>query len=132
MSPRVSAVRVGTATLPLPAPLRLGPMEVTEREYAAVQVETEDGLVGKAYCLTRNAPVAACVERLVAPVVTGREVDPERLWEECSPRDGRDRAHGPRGAGDRPRRHRPLGHRLAGSRGAALAPPGRHRPGRAG
>ena len=84
MSPRVSAVRVGTATLPLPAPLRLGPMEVTEREYAAVQVETEDGLIGKAYFLTRNAPVAACVERLVAPVVTGRDVDPEGLWEECS------------------------------------------------
>ena len=84
MSPRVSAVRVGTATLPLPAPLRLGPMEVTEREYCAVQVETEDGLVGKAYCLTRNAPVAACVERLVAPVVTGREADPQRLWEDCS------------------------------------------------
>jgi L-alanine-DL-glutamate epimerase-like enolase superfamily enzyme len=84
MSPRVSAVRVGTATLPLPAPLRLGPMEVTEREYAAVQVETDDGLVGKAYCLTRNAPVAACVERLVAPVVTGQEADPERRWADCS------------------------------------------------
>ena len=84
MSPRVSTVRVGTATLPLPAPLRLGPMEVTEREYAAVEVETSEGLVGKAYCLTRNAPVAACVERLVAPVVTGRDADPERCWEECS------------------------------------------------
>ncbi len=84
MTSRVSAIRVGTATLPLPAPLRLGPMEVTAREYAAVEVETEDGLVGKAYCLTRNAPVAACVERLVAPVVTGREADPERRWEDCS------------------------------------------------
>jgi L-alanine-DL-glutamate epimerase-like enolase superfamily enzyme len=59
-------------------------MEIREREYAGVQVETDDGLVGTAYCLTRNAPVAACVERLVSPVVIGREVDPERLWEECS------------------------------------------------
>ena len=84
MSPRVSAVRAGTVTLPLPAPLRLGPMEVTEREYAAVEVETADGLVGKAYCLSRGAPVAACVEQLVAPVVVGREADPERLWDECS------------------------------------------------
>jgi L-alanine-DL-glutamate epimerase-like enolase superfamily enzyme len=81
---RVSAVRVGTATLRLPAPLRLGTMEIAEREYAAVEVETEDGLVGKAYCLTRNAPVAACVERLVAPVVAGRDVDPELLWDDCS------------------------------------------------
>ena len=59
-------------------------MEIREREYAAVQVETSEGLVGKAYCLTRNAPVAACVERLVAPVVTGREIDPVASWEACS------------------------------------------------
>ena len=84
MSARVRAVRAGTATLPLPAPLRLGPMVVTEREYAAVEVETEDGLVGRAYCLTRNAPVAACVERLVAPVVIGRDADPATLWEACT------------------------------------------------
>ena len=71
----MGAVRIGTATLPRPAPLRLGPLEITEREYAAVEVETEDGLVGKAYCLSRNAPVAACVKRLVAPVVMGREAE---------------------------------------------------------
>ena len=40
---RISVVRVGTATLPLPSPLRLGPMEIREREYAAVEVETDDG-----------------------------------------------------------------------------------------
>jgi L-alanine-DL-glutamate epimerase-like enolase superfamily enzyme len=84
MSARVRAVRAGTATLPLPAPLRLGPVVVTEREYAGVEVETEDGLVGKAYCLTRGAPVAACVDRLVAPIVTGREPDPETTWDACS------------------------------------------------
>ena len=84
MTQRVREVRVGTATLPLPAPLRLGPMVVTEREYAAVEVETEDGLVGKAYCLTRNGPVAACVKRLVAPVVVGRAVEPEQRWDDCS------------------------------------------------
>jgi L-alanine-DL-glutamate epimerase-like enolase superfamily enzyme len=59
-------------------------MTVTAREYAAVEVETEEGLVGKAYCLTRNAPVAACVERLVAPVVVGREADPVVRWDDCS------------------------------------------------
>jgi L-alanine-DL-glutamate epimerase-like enolase superfamily enzyme len=59
-------------------------MTVTEREYAGVEVETDDGLVGKAYCLTRNAPVAACVERLVTPVVVGREVDPVQRWDDCS------------------------------------------------
>jgi len=84
MSPRVTAVKTGTAVLPLPQPLRLGPLEIREREYAGVEVETDDGLVGSAYCLTRNAPVAACVERLVAPVVTGREADPEARFEDAS------------------------------------------------
>ncbi len=81
---RVVAIRSGTAVLPLPAPLRLGPLEIREREYAAVEIETDDGLIGNAYCLTRNAPVAACVERLVAPVVSGRHVDPAVCWDACS------------------------------------------------
>jgi L-alanine-DL-glutamate epimerase-like enolase superfamily enzyme len=59
--------------LDLPEPLRLGPMTVVSREYATVRVTTEDGLTGKAYCLTRNAPVAACVERLVAPIARGAD-----------------------------------------------------------
>ncbi|MCJ7710446.1 MAG: mandelate racemase/muconate lactonizing enzyme family protein [Chloroflexi bacterium] len=59
-------------------------MEILEREYAAVEVETDAGVVGKAYCLTRNAPVAACVERLIAPVVMGRDPDAEALWDDCS------------------------------------------------
>jgi L-alanine-DL-glutamate epimerase-like enolase superfamily enzyme len=59
-------------------------MEIREREYAAVEVETDDGIVGKAYCLTRSAPVAACVERLIAPVVVGRHADPEALWDDSS------------------------------------------------
>ena len=77
-------MRVGTTAIPLAAPLRLGPLLIRAREYAAVEVETDDGRTGSAYCLTRDAPVAACVERLVAPVVAGREVDPEALWEECA------------------------------------------------
>jgi len=84
MTSRVRVVRAGTATLPLPTPLRLGPMEIHAREYAGVEVETDDGIIGKAYCLTRNAPVAACVERLIAPVVVGRDPDAEALWDDCS------------------------------------------------
>ena len=84
MTAIVRDVRVGTTSIPLPEPLRIGPMLIRAREYAAVEVETEDGRVGSAYCLTRDAPVAACVERLVAPVVRAREADPERLWEDCA------------------------------------------------
>lgn len=84
MTAIVRDVRVGTTSIPLPEPLRIGPMLIRAREYAAVEVETEDGLVGSAYCLTREAPVAACVERLITPVVRGREADPERAWEDCT------------------------------------------------
>jgi L-alanine-DL-glutamate epimerase-like enolase superfamily enzyme len=83
MSDRIREVRVDTITLPLPRPLRLGPMEVREREYAAVTVTTEEGLAGRSYCLTRNAPVAALVQRLVEPHVVGRDAEPvERIWDD--------------------------------------------------
>ena len=55
-------------------PLQIGPMTIAPREYATVRVLTaESGLVGKAYCLTRNAPVAEAVDRLFAPHVVGRD-----------------------------------------------------------
>lgn len=83
MSDAIREVRVATVTLPLPRPLRLGSMEVLAREYAAVTVTTDDGLRGRAYCLTRNAPVAALVERLVTPHVVGRSsAEVERRWDE--------------------------------------------------
>jgi L-alanine-DL-glutamate epimerase-like enolase superfamily enzyme len=83
MSDAIRAVRARTVTLPLPRPLRLGSMEVLAREYAVVTVETDDGLTGRAYCLTRNAPVAALVDRLVAPHLLGRSsADVERRWDE--------------------------------------------------
>ena len=44
MTSRIREVKAGTAVLPLPQPLMLGPMEIREREYAAVQVVTDDGL----------------------------------------------------------------------------------------
>lgn len=83
MSDAIRAVRAATVTLPLPHPLRLGSMEVLAREYAVVTVETDDGLTGRAYCLTRNAPVAALVERLVTPHVSGRSsAAVEQRWDE--------------------------------------------------
>jgi L-alanine-DL-glutamate epimerase-like enolase superfamily enzyme len=80
----VASIRAETVVLPLPAPLRLGAMTIEAREYATVRVETESGLTGKAYCLTRNAPVAAMVDRLVAPYVVGGEAGAIReLWDGC-------------------------------------------------
>jgi L-alanine-DL-glutamate epimerase-like enolase superfamily enzyme len=73
VSDRIVSVETATVALTLPAPLQVGPMTVRSREYAMVRVLTASGLVGKAYCLTRNAPVAATVDRLVTPHVVGQE-----------------------------------------------------------
>ncbi|WP_426310929.1 enolase C-terminal domain-like protein [Cellulosimicrobium sp. E-16] len=75
---RVVAVRTATTVVPLPQPLRLGAMTVERREYVGVRVvaETDDGrtVAGESYALTREAPMAELVDRLVAPHVVGREV----------------------------------------------------------
>lgn len=78
----VREVRAGTAVVPLPAPLHLGDAVVERREYAAVRVVTEAGLVGRAYCLTREAPMAAIVQRMIAPAVVDRDAaDVAGAWE---------------------------------------------------
>ena len=84
MSDPIESVEVATAALPLPVPLRLGSLVVHRREYAAVRVRTRDGLVGKAYCLTREAPVAACVSRLMLPLLADRDsIAVADRWQEC-------------------------------------------------
>ncbi|GED11799.1 enolase C-terminal domain-like protein [Cellulosimicrobium cellulans] len=75
---RVVAVRTATTVVPLPQPLRLGAMTVERREYVGVRVvaQTDDGrtVAGESYALTREAPMAELVDRLVTPHVVGREV----------------------------------------------------------
>lgn len=81
----IAGIDVATLRLALPAPLRLGPVEIASREYAAVRVTTRSGLVGGAYCLTREAPVDACVTRLVVPALVGTDsADPAAAWRRVS------------------------------------------------
>ena len=81
----IAAIEVGTARLDLPAPIRIASGEIRSREYAAVRVTTEQGLTGCAYCLTREAPVTACVQRLVSPALIGSDsADPEAAWRRAS------------------------------------------------
>jgi L-alanine-DL-glutamate epimerase-like enolase superfamily enzyme len=77
----IGSIHVATCRLALPVPLRLGPVQIASREYAAVRVTTESGLVGSAYCLTREAPVEECVTRLITPALLGVDsTEPERAW----------------------------------------------------
>jgi L-alanine-DL-glutamate epimerase-like enolase superfamily enzyme len=81
VSDAIVSIEVATCRLALPVPLRLGPVEIASREYAAVRVTTESGLVGSAYCLTREAPVEACVTRLIAPALLGTDAtEPASAW----------------------------------------------------
>ncbi len=81
----IAAIEVGTARLDLPVPIRIASGEIRSREYAAVRVTTEQGLSGRAYCLTREAPVAACVQQLVSPALIGSDsADPEAAWRQAS------------------------------------------------
>jgi L-alanine-DL-glutamate epimerase-like enolase superfamily enzyme len=77
----ITGVRTSTTVVPLPQPLQLGAMTVTRREYVGVQVRAvlPDGteVTGVSYALTREAPMAEIVERLVAPHVVGRELPVE-------------------------------------------------------
>ena len=81
----IASIDVATVRLRLPVPLRLGPVEIASREYAAVRVTTGSGLVGSAYCLTREAPVDACVTRLVVPALVGTDgAAPDAAWHRAS------------------------------------------------
>lgn len=78
----ITRVDTATAVLPLPAPLHLGAMTVTRREYSAVRASDADGVSGVAYCLSREAPMAEIVDRLVAVHAIGADADdPAATWE---------------------------------------------------
>ncbi|EYT60824.1 MULTISPECIES: enolase C-terminal domain-like protein [Microbacterium] len=78
----IARIDTATAALPLPAPLHLGAMTVTRREYSAVQATADDGTNGVAYCLSREAPMAEIVDRLVAVHAVGADADdPAATWE---------------------------------------------------
>ncbi|MFB8189007.1 enolase C-terminal domain-like protein [Microbacterium sp. NPDC055988] len=78
----IARIDTATAVLPLPAPLQLGAMTVTRREYSAARASAADGTTGVAYCLSREAPMAEIVDRLVAAHAVGADADdPASTWE---------------------------------------------------
>jgi L-alanine-DL-glutamate epimerase-like enolase superfamily enzyme len=69
----IAEVQALTTRLELPRPITLGTMRITHRAYAVATVRTESGLEGKAFALSRDAPVAAVVSQQLAPVLVGRD-----------------------------------------------------------
>lgn len=83
MSTAITDVRTATLTRSLPHPLRLGAMQVIDREYVGIQISTADGLTGTAYCLTRDAPIEQVITRLIRPRLSGAETsDPAVVWDQ--------------------------------------------------
>ena len=58
--------------LPLPKQLQLGEIVIPHREYTIVRAHDGDGFMGTAYGLSRNAPVAATVQKTVAPFLESK------------------------------------------------------------
>lgn len=72
---RVESIVSQTVELPIPRPLQLGPMRIVSRRYTVVRVRTTDGVVGRAFALSRDAPIARVLDELVAPIVVGQPAD---------------------------------------------------------
>src|SRR5579862_7696417 len=68
---RIVKVRAMTIKHALATPVIFGEWKITHREFALVRVDSEGGLRGFAYCLTRDGPVADIVRRTVAPIYVG-------------------------------------------------------------
>jgi L-alanine-DL-glutamate epimerase-like enolase superfamily enzyme len=80
----IRSVDAFTVALDLPRRLRLGDMEIARRAYAVVVITTDSGISGKAYALSRDAPVASTVRDQLAPVLLGQEADlVSARWEDC-------------------------------------------------
>lgn len=82
MSPAVSRIRAWTLRLPLPAPLALGRMAISEREYVVVRVDDDSGAGGAAWSLSRGLPIAESLARGPAAATLGTAVaDTARSWQ---------------------------------------------------
>jgi L-alanine-DL-glutamate epimerase-like enolase superfamily enzyme len=75
MSGRVISVEAFEIELPLPRPLKLGAIVTTHRQYAIVRVRDDEGEVGTAVGLTRNAPIAETVIRTISPILSNSNLD---------------------------------------------------------
>lgn len=72
MSDKIIAIEAFDVVVPLPQPLQLGSLRISNREYVIVRIRDREGRFGTAVGLTRNAPIAQTVLRTVAPHLLDR------------------------------------------------------------
>lgn len=79
---RITGVRTVTCDIPLPQPIVMGELRFESREYGLVIIETEVGVRGIGFGMTRNAPLGVIVDRNLAPLLLGEDpLMTEQLWE---------------------------------------------------
>ena len=77
---RIKTISAYELRVPLPTPLPLAAMTITSRDYTVVEIVDDEGTLGRAVGYARGAPVAATVERMLAPQWQGQVVaDPAAL-----------------------------------------------------
>lgn len=79
---KITGVRTATCNIPLARPIVMGELRFESREYVIVTLETDVGIVGVGFGMSRNAPIGSIVDRNLAPLLLG--ADPlmtEELWE---------------------------------------------------
>ncbi|MEO7221299.1 MAG: mandelate racemase/muconate lactonizing enzyme family protein [Devosia sp.] len=74
---RITRVLAAECSLPLPRPIRLGPVEIKTREFVALRLETDSGLCGDALGYPRGGPLIEAVGRM-APYVVGTDAGMRR------------------------------------------------------
>ena len=70
---RITGVRTVTCEIALPRPIVMGELRFDAREYIVVVLETDEGIAGVGFGMTRGAPVGAIVERNLAPLLIGMD-----------------------------------------------------------
>jgi L-alanine-DL-glutamate epimerase-like enolase superfamily enzyme len=82
--PTITRVRAMTIKHQLRTPIYYGQWVMRHREFALIRLDTSAGVSGFAYCLTRDGPIAAIVERSIAPVYEGESAcDPQSVFLRC-------------------------------------------------
>lgn len=70
---KVIAIHAAECKLPLPKPIRLGPVKIWTRDFVVLRLETDSGLVGDALAYPRGTTLFESVRRM-APLVQGTDV----------------------------------------------------------
>lgn len=68
----ITTIDIWTVRIPLSTPVTFGALTYTDRDYTVVRLTTADGERGFAYCMGRNAPLAATA-RALAPIAIGTD-----------------------------------------------------------